>query len=175
LPNTHTRRTFGLSAAHRAIVSATLLSMPVMRGTVQFGPHSMVGRGFLRGNQTLARRVAVRIHLGELGTQQEYLSRVIHPNQENYQCASCPVRRFDSRLAEIYADQKLSDREQQRRDESPHPHVTPQDGRSRHVFVDEGKQGGGNTDCHHEVDRLQKNIGASNPSAPVFSESCNRS
>ena len=69
----------------------------------------------------------VRVDPGELGAEQEDLRRVVDPHQQHDQRAGGAVARGDAALADVQADQRLADGEQQRGHRRADPDVAPGD------------------------------------------------
>ena len=100
--------------------------------------------------------VALREDARELGAEEEDLRGVVHPNDEDHQRSCRPVRRADAGFAEIEADQKFSDGEEQRGHRSADRDVSPVDSDIRDEFVKEGEQDADREKGHHGAAHLER-------------------
>ena len=69
--------------------------------------------------------MAARQHFGNFGTKQEYLRRVVYPQQNDYQATCGSIARCGSAATEVEPHQELAYREQQGRGDGTYKDVAP--------------------------------------------------
>ena len=82
----------------------------------------------------------VSINFGELCPEQKYLSGIINPQEEDHQRASGSVARRNCTASNVPANERFSDGEQNRGNDSADRHVAPLETSVGQDLVDGGEQ-----------------------------------
>src|SRR5207253_4892958 len=83
------------------------------------------------------RPVLLGIDFRKFSPEEQNLSRVVHPDQDDHQRAGCAIRGCEVGLADVESNQQLSDFKKKCRQDCADPDISPRDGRVRQGFVDE--------------------------------------
>src|SRR3954453_13860066 len=121
-----------------------------------------------------ARSSRVRVYPCELGAEQEDLRRIVDPHHHDHDGAERAKARADVALAEVQANQELSDDEEQRRDESAYPDVAPLDVRARHQLVDRAEHHRQNAEIHDDVQHMRDRLPLADEGCPPFAQGAQR-
>lgn len=109
---------------------------------------------FIPSNRTGSEEVGVL--LCEFRSEQEYLGRVIYPEEQQYERAGRPEKGGRGGMHEVEADERLSDREEHRGYGRPHPDVFPFDRCAGKEFIDHSEQKHAHGKQENKVQRLQE-------------------
>src|SRR5438552_13764970 len=120
------------------------------------GSSRLTATGYWLASVLAPRAVATRVHLGELGADEQDLRRVVDPQQQHYERRGGPVDRGATRPSEIEGDEGLPQREEERGHRRTEPHVPPVHGRVGQHLEDEGEEGADHEKGDQEVERWEQ-------------------
>ena len=99
----------------------------------------------------------------ELRAEQEDLCRVVHPHEQHDERSGGAEARREAAAAEVQADQRLADREQQRRHGGADPDVAPADANARNDLVDHREGHRHEHEAENEIEQLGERGPAAEP------------
>ena len=120
------------------------------------------------GNDAGADRVGK--DLGKLGPEQEDLRRVVYPDQEDNEGTRGPVGGAHITFSQIEPNGKFSDREQQRCQGRPHPHIAPCDMGIGEDLKDHREEASDHGKRDEELEHLEHDLRGRQPPAKPFSK-----
>jgi hypothetical protein len=97
---------------------------------------------------------------GKFRAEETYLRAVIDPQQNHNNRSSRAVRRADTAVDEIPADEQLPQGEQHGRDDGANPDISPRDTDRRNDFVCHGKHQRHHHEGNENIRPLPKRCGA---------------
>ena len=124
--------------------------------------------GAARRDDALA--VAIGVHLGELGSEEDDLGGVIHPQQDHHQRAGGAKLLGGAAIAQVQADGILAQAEQQGGDQRAQPDIPPADAGVGDILEDQRKQDRDDGEGNDEIERRRQGFAAGEQAGGPFAQ-----